>query len=413
MRSIVVTRFRPDRPMGGAALRNWQNINGLARLGPVDVVSVGLPADETRPAPVVRAWRHFPYGTRPFATRMAAKLWRWRPNGHPHIDGYWHPGAAATIRAGGPYDCGVVEELSLARYAGPLRAACKTLVFDAHNVEAELRAAMSASETLIDRRTREAEAAIIGACDLVWACSETDAADIRRRYQPAAPVHAVPNGIRLEDYAPPSGARRAVESGNPVSKPVSLLYAGTYSYPPNEDAALRLIRDVAPALRARGVEAEIVLAGRKPTAAMREAASRAPGVTVTGETPSIVPYFHAADVVMAPIALGSGTRLKLVEAFAARVPVVTTAKGAEGLDAEPGVHALFAETPEETAGAVARLAGDPALRDRLTGAAYALAQAAYSWDVAARLIAESLGVAPADARPDPGAPSAAHAPGAA
>jgi len=106
---------------------------------------------------------------------------------------------------------------------------------------------------------------------------------------------------------------------------------------------------------------------------------------------SIVPYLSAAAIMALPIMIGSGTRFKILEAFAAECPVVSTRKGAEGIDAEDGTHLLLRETPEAFADAILGLRADPPTTARMTAAAFALVRNRYSWEAAGRDIARSLG----------------------
>ena len=205
----------------------------------------------------------------------------------------------------------------------------------------------------------------------------------------------MPNGVDLAAYrradAPPFDSDWS-------RLPVTLVYPGLFSYRPNEDAALRLIGDVVPAVRALGYQARAVLVGRNPTPALVDAARRDPAVHVTGAVESIVPYLEQPCVVTLPITLGSGTRLKIVEAFAAGKPVVTTAKGVEGIDAVDGKHLLVREGPQAIASAVIDLWTRPSMRVTLCATALALARDKYSWSAATDRIAASLRV---DRRSEP------------
>lgn len=381
MRSLFVTRWAPDRTDGGAALRNMQNLRALAALGPVDVVSIGGP-ESARVAAGVADWRHFvlPAHSPPLpGAWLAARH-------HPLIRRHHHAGALAHIRAlpRGRYDIAVVEEIALAGYIAPLRAAGVPVVFDAHNVEARLRADIAAGglrSRIMTHRLGAAEAEAMRTADLIWCCSDVDASLIATLYRPGAPVTVVPNAVNVGAYATAlAGQRRR------ATEPPRLLYIGTYAYSPNEAAALRLIHDILPALRLRGLGLPLALVGRDPTAAMHQAANGDRAIKITGAVPSIVPWLAAPAIVVLPIMQGSGTRLKILEAFAAGCPVISTAKGAEGIATTAEKNIVLAESNADFTAAIARLAADPAARRALGEAAYHTARAHYSWEAAAERV---------------------------
>jgi glycosyltransferase involved in cell wall biosynthesis len=128
---------------------------------------------------------------------------------------------------------------------------------------------------------------------------------------------------------------------------------------------------------------------------MIAAAGQDAGINVTGTVDSVLPYLEQPCVVTLPLTLGSGTRLKIIEAFAAGRPVVSTAKGAEGIDAIDGEHLLIREDVDAMADAVIDLWNRPALRQRLCAKAHDLVRTGYSWSVAAQRIAQSLASVPA------------------
>jgi glycosyltransferase involved in cell wall biosynthesis len=103
----------------------------------------------------------------------------------------------------------------------------------------------------------------------------------------------------------------------------------------------------------------------------------ADNVTLTGFVDDVRPLIASAWVSLVPIRVGGGTRLKILEAMALGTPVVTTSKGAEGLDAKHGEHLLIANSPEAFAEAVIRLLQEPGLRQRLADKAYQLVQERY------------------------------------
>jgi glycosyltransferase involved in cell wall biosynthesis len=149
-----------------------------------------------------------------------------------------------------------------------------------------------------------------------------------------------------------------------------VLLQGVLYYAPNTDAATWLATTIAPALRRLVPDAVVRLVGdTNPTV---DALHDPPRVTVTGFVTDIAVELSGADLVAVPLRSGSGTRVKVLEAFAHRLPVVSTTLGAEGLGAEDGVHVLLADDADAFARACARVLTDAALRARMTAAAHAL-----------------------------------------
>jgi glycosyltransferase involved in cell wall biosynthesis len=188
-------------------------------------------------------------------------------------------------------------------------------------------------------------------------CSELDAGRARRGG--LSRVEVIPNSYRAVEA--PVGR---VE----VRSPPTLLFQGTLRYPPNAEAASYLINEVRPELVALVPDVRIRLVG-VGTPALDPLGDR-PGVTLVGPVPDIEGELARADLVVVPLRFGSGTRLKVLEAFAHRVPVVSTTLGAEGLGAEDGVHLLIGDTPTAMARACARLLSDTSLRRQMTERAH-------------------------------------------
>ena len=217
-------------------------------------------------------------------------------------------------------------------------------------LSARLRAALEM--TSLDRMERRE----YPRADRVWVASDrerTDFADIVPQYK----LECVPNPIPA-DVAPFAGSEvRAV------------AYVGSYGHAPNEAAVLELIGDVMPAVRASGGPDRLVIIGREPTPRMRQAAASIGNVEITGEVADARAMLASAGLLVLPIRAGGGTRVKALEAGALGVPIISTRLGVDGLDLEPGVHYLAAETAAEFAAAVAAVREDGVLRNRLVSAA--------------------------------------------
>jgi glycosyltransferase involved in cell wall biosynthesis len=184
---------------------------------------------------------------------------------------------------------------------------------------------------------------------------------------------------------------------------------GTYWYPPNVDAAVHMATRVMPHLRALSPACTLRLVGRGG-AEFLGSLRGLPGVEVVGDVTDVAPELLAAAVAVAPVRFGGGTRVKILEAFALGVPLVSTPLGCEGLDAKDGVHLLVADEPQEFAAACARLIANPEEARRLGENGRRLYESSYTPPRAMKAVADiALGMLDATARrperqrPAPGA----------
>jgi glycosyltransferase involved in cell wall biosynthesis len=145
------------------------------------------------------------------------------------------------------------------------------------------------------------------------------------------------------------------------------------------EAVVSFARQCWPFIKAEIPDATWTIVGREPPPEVRELGT-APGITVTGTVSDVRPYFSTSAVAIAPLHIGGGTRLKILEAFAMRKAVVSTSIGCEGLAVLPGEHLLIADRPEEFAQAVITLLKDPEARTRLGNAGRILVEEEYSWE---------------------------------
>jgi len=197
-----------------------------------------------------------------------------------------------------------------------------------------------------------------------------DCERMRRRY-PDGRFEHLPNAI-----FPPANLPALAAS----NRPPTLLFVGKLDYLPNEDGADYFCTQILPVLlRKSSGPVRVRLAGAKPTDRILRLI-RHPGVEVLGDVPDLAPYYSDADVVIVPLRAGSGTRIKILEAFSFRRPVVSTTTGAAGLDLTAGRELLIADEPELFASACLRLITDARLRANITAAASAWLQARHSID---------------------------------
>lgn len=395
LRVLVIAESLPYPTLKGGDHRTWQNVNALAGFGRVAVF--GLCSNDRRrhivPDLALECWSSSTDPTLaippPKGVRMPARAWLLDPTGHPSDLFFSEPAADELRRLMASFrpDVALVEGLWLHGYIKILREAGCRVILDCQNVEAqtirELALTVEGQDfearvrrDVLPARTEAIERRAIASADQVWVCSHDDERRIRQLYGPTPPVFVVPNGLRVADYESVLDARRLRPDGGPLT----LVYPGFFAYLPNVHAARFLIQEVLPRVAEECEDCALVLVGGQPPPEMLAAAAGNPRITVTGAVRSTEPWLTHATAMPVPLFQGSGTRLKILEAFAAGVPVITTAKGAEGLDVVDGTHALIAENAEQFAVAALSLGRDAGLCRHLTTGARKLLKDRYSWD---------------------------------
>jgi glycosyltransferase involved in cell wall biosynthesis len=211
----------------------------------------------------------------------------------------------------------------------------------------------------------------------VIVCSPVEA-DILGRAARIDRLAVVPNVVSI---GPPPGSPGAI---------TSLGFLGSYGYAPNETAALELMTEILPRVAALGGPDRAVLIGRDPTARMRRAAEAHPGARITGEVADPIAELRDAGILVVPLRSGAGTRVKILEAAAAGIPIVSTPFGVEGLALRHDVEVLLAHSPDALAAAVMRLHHDPPLRRRLSAAARDTVERLYSIEAGRRAMRAAL-----------------------
>ncbi len=227
-------------------------------------------------------------------------------------------------------------------------------------------------------KIRRLELAVCGSVSAVLACSEWDK-ELLARDCPAANIAVLPNVVDVEAYTPATE-----DDGETV------LFAGAMDWLPNQDGAEFFIRDILPKLRQLTAGMHFVVAGRNPPPEMLRRYGDIPDVHFTGTVRDIRSVIATAAVCAVSLRIGSGTRMKILEAGAMGKAVVSTTLGAEGLGMRHGEEILLADDPRDFAEAVASLLKDPALRRRLGHAARKRVERDYSLAVLQSRIAETL-----------------------
>jgi glycosyltransferase involved in cell wall biosynthesis len=224
---------------------------------------------------------------------------------------------------------------------------------------------------LESRRARRFERDNLACYDGIVAVSELDKQLFVELYDyPAERVLVVPNCIDPVYF---SFRDRLQRDDKPI------LFTGSLNYPPNHQAALRLIDRILPLVRRRHPEATAWIVGQNPGPEVR-ARHDGKQTVVTGKVPDVRPYLAAAAVACVPLLAGSGTKYKVLEGLAAGMPLVCSPLALEGLELEDGKHLLAGESDEDLAAALVRLLDDPPLGARLARAGRQQVARLYCWD---------------------------------
>jgi glycosyltransferase involved in cell wall biosynthesis len=293
------------------------------------------------------------------------------------------------------FDIVQLEGEQLGGYLPLLRRAVnrpQAIVCDWHNIESEVLhryadAAANPARCLYARhaanRLEKFERRFVHQCDMHVVVSERDR-DTLARYGAGAPIVLIENGVDVESFSECAGA-----PGRPQGQRFRVVFVGAMDYHANIDAVKNFALSAWPEIHRRLPRSVFTVVGRNPAAEIRSLGA-APGVEVTGTVPDVRPYYAEAFVAVAPLRVAGGTRIKILEAMAAGVPVVTTARGAEGLAVDRNVHCLLADTAEEMREAIVLLSRDSVKAVDLVSAGLELVRRRYDWAALGDSLAGSL-----------------------
>jgi polysaccharide biosynthesis protein PslH len=367
--ALVVCPETPYPTVGGGPLRTACILEYLASRYVLDVITFREPeAVDPRdafPKGLARSLQvvDLPYHSKTKAARAWRNFERLVRAAPPLVDRF--SGFELPILR--RYDIAVVEHFWCASYLDQLRSHCQRVVLDLHNVESVLLDRCASTEfglariamRRFSRVCRGSETRLLPKFDTVLVASEAD-----REHVPHAVIF--PNAIPL------------------VPKPTAsprheIVFSGNMAYHPNAAAVRFFSRRVWPILRKRHPELLWRIAGKNADRVRPSGDSR---VVATVDFTDAVSTLAGARAAVVPLLSGSGTRFKILEAWAAGVPVVSTTIGAEGLDATPGEHYLAADDPVRFADAVTFVLNDFSLADRVRRSGRALYESRYTWPAA-------------------------------
>ena len=341
---------------------------------------------------------HLPHHSKSRWARTWRNGWRFVRGAPPLLDrfaGFESQLDLALNR--GHYSRGVIEHFWCAPYARALRPHCDRLVLDLHNIE-KLKLAHSHARALhgIESIAMSRFARAYERLEYEWLPQFDNLLVASQLSDRAAesPVCArrVPVSSSIPTRCPSSGAvgSHLERCGFGSSQPPTIVFSGNLEYHPNIEAVRWFHAEIWPRIRERAPDVKWTLVGCNDHA-VRPLVAGDDRILLTGPVDDAVAILASADVCVVPLLSGSGTRFKILEAWAAARPVVSTSLGAEGLGAKHEQHLLIADSPAAFAEATLRLLDDPALRRRLGEAGRELYLDRFTWPAAWRAL-ESAGI---------------------
>jgi glycosyltransferase involved in cell wall biosynthesis len=382
MRALMLSPEPPYPLNGGGPYRTASLLHYFSHFCAVDLILIsesGMPA--ALPAGLVRTQTVLPLPVhRKTAIARYARNARRAVSGTPPLVDRLSGLESALFRAIGSqrYEFGIVEHLWCAPYVQQLKGVCARTVLNLHNVESVLhrrcadvsRGLVRAGHTRFAEASRKIESDLLPVFTAVLTASEEDARAILR-IAPGARVRVYPNALPWVEAIP--------RQEEPV-----LVFSANFEYHPNIDAVKFLLRDIWPEVRRRHPELRLRLVGRGEQAIrhLLPAEPEQQGIEFTGTVPDALAEIAKALVVLAPLRAGSGTRIKILEAWAVNRAVVATSLAAEGLKAEDGSNILLAADAADFHRAIDRLLNDPAARAIMGAKGRGTFEKLYSWNSA-------------------------------
>jgi polysaccharide biosynthesis protein PslH len=251
----------------------------------------------------------------------------------------------------------------------------------AHNVESQIWHRYYENETNLAKRWyighqwrkfERFERQAFHQVDRVVAVSPEDAASIREHFG-VRYVDVVDNGVDTEYFQPLYSGR----------VPGRILFLGSLDWRPNLDAVEQLLSRIFPAVRAQDPAARLFLVGRNPPDSLRQRVATTPGLELHADVPDVRPFLAQAAVMVVPLRIGGGSRLKILEAMAAGTPVVSTRIGAEGLKVEHGTHLTVVDGDDQMAGSIVGVLRNSAGAEAKARNARRLVEDRYCWETLA------------------------------
>ena len=219
-------------------------------------------------------------------------------------------------------------------------------------------------------KVREFEIRACRQMDCCFVCSATDYSALKKMSEDINLV-TLPNGVDLNYFS---------IAKNNMPKRYDMVFVGTMDYDPCEKGIFYFLNEILPLIQQNQPEVKIAIIGRNPSDRLIAMAKKNKHIELTGRVSDIRPYVYGSRVFFVPLLSGSGTRLKILEAMAMGIPVVSTSIGAEGINLTDGKDILIGDSPEQFATCVGMLLKDQVLADSIKTRARSLVESRYGWD---------------------------------
>ena len=389
MRILYFAQHEPWPLTTGARLRNFHLARALGKRCEVTYVGISSDPGQQGILPPAGTFERTLVLKRD-RSYTASKLIRGiiGPTSIPALN-LWSAEAAAQLKKlveEGGFDTVQLETVQLMPYLRTIHQVPSrpAVVSDWHNIESELmwRYAEHAGgpRKWVAKRTarllEDAERRLLRECEVCTIASERERQNIASEN---GRLRVIPNGVDVEYYAGTAARSFSALRQGHRAGPGYVVFVGSMDYHANIDAVLWFAAEVWPEIARRDPSLIFRIVGRNPPPGIQALAS--PQIEVTGTVEDVRPFYDGACAVVAPLRIGSGTRLKILESMAAGVPVISTRVGAEGLDVIDHEHALMADTAAQFVNALGDLMASPDMALRLATSAHDLVRTRYDWSV--------------------------------
>lgn len=391
MRILMITASLPYPTYSGGAIRAYGILSGLHTAGhDITLLSFHDPANpiELSQTPLVDLCEQIitvPPPTRTTRDRLHDLLLTNQADLAQRLESDAMHTQLAQLMSSHDFDLLQFEGIEVNGYLLAARKLNPTIptIYDAFNAEAVLQKVIANVDWRDYRRIPNAiyseiqarrldrfERDICQAATAVIAVSDEDADELSK-FRKDGKVYVVPSGIFAHAYTTPLKSIKL--------KPNALVFTGKMDYRPNVDAVIWFAEQVLPRV-CEQIEAHLYVVGQKPHKRLAPLRDQ-PSITLTGWVKAVQPYLHAADLYVAPLRMGSGTRLKILEAMASGCAIVATNLAASGLGTEAKNHMCIADEAQAAANDIIQLLQDAQQRTVLGEGARTYVQSHYDWSV--------------------------------